>query len=282
MDPQNMNLETILAAVDFSAHSNNAAIYAANIADLFSSKLTLFNAYTIPVTGAEMGYIPPVIDMQKDAEDSMKKEIAELKMLFPDLKIDYSIKMGSAADLTKVTAEEINAGLIIIGIEGHGGKIKEHLIGTTSTYVLRQSRIPVLVIPGNYKFKKIENMGFACDFEDEELEKNSVLDKVKELRNLFGARLEILNVTGPYEEVTSEKENKMNFVEEKFKNTDHKTAIIKEKSVEKGLLELIKQYNMDLLIVNPKKHGFFHRLFSESETKKLTFHSPIPVLGIHG
>ncbi len=228
-----------------------------------------------------MGYIPPVVDLQQDAEESAKKEIAELKLLFPDLQIDHLIRMGGAASLIKDVAVDINTDLIILGIESHRGKVKELIIGTTSTYLFKQSPVPVLVIPEDHKFKKIENIGFACDFDDDDLERSPALDKVKEFCILFGAKLEILNVAEPFEEVSAEKENKMNFVEQKFSSIDHKTAVIRDTNVKKGVLELIKQYNMDLLIITPKKHNFFQRMFSESDTKKLTFHSPIPVLGIH-
>ncbi len=273
-------MKTIFVPVDFSTSSNNAAIYAANLADMFSAKLILFHAYAIPVTGAEMGYIPPLIDLQKETEDLIKKEIADIKKQFPTLLIDYSIKLGGASNLINETAVETGADIIIMGVVGHGGKIKEHLIGTTSYYLLKESAIPVLIIPADYKFKKIETIGFACDFEDDEFEKNTILDKVKKFCSLFGAKLEILNVAEPHADISSKKEYNMNFTEDKLQAIDHKTVIISEKNVAEGLLKLMKQFKMDIIIVRPKKHNVFRRIFIESDTKKMIFHSSIPVLGI--
>ena len=71
------------------------------------------------------------------------------------------------------------------------------------------------------------------------------------------------------------------YLEKKLENTNHKTFFVYEKDVNKGILEFIDVNNCDLIVTSPKKHNFFYNLFVESHTKKLVFHSPVPVLTIH-
>jgi hypothetical protein len=42
-----------------------------------------------------------------------------------------------------------------------------------------------------------------------------------------------------------------------------------------------KDKNIDLIIVIPKNHSFMNSLFSSSHTKKLAFHSSVPILAAH-
>jgi hypothetical protein len=42
-----------------------------------------------------------------------------------------------------------------------------------------------------------------------------------------------------------------------------------------------KDRNIDLLIVIPRNHTFLERTFGKSHTKKLAFHSSVPIIAAH-
>ena len=48
-----------------------------------------------------------------------------------------------------------------------------------------------------------------------------------------------------------------------------------------GILDFVKFHQIDMIIVEPKKHSIFHALFYPSITNELAFKSPVPVLTIH-
>ena len=273
-------MENIFIAVDFTEASKNAVNYAANLAGFFGAKLMLFHAYHSPITNFETGYIPPVSDMEEESDIVMKKMLAELSEKYKGVEISYDIEMGLAGDIVEETAIKNNADLIIMGIAGQNSVIKEHLVGSVATQIAQDSKIPVLIIPEHCKYTKIKKMAFACDF-DKKLETNNTLLKVKYFTSLFGAELDILNVMDPSEEISVEKAETDMYLEKKLENTNHKTFFVYEKDVNKGILEFIDVNNCDLIVTSPKKHNFFYNLFVESHTKKLVFHSPVPVLTIH-
>ena len=41
-------------------------------------------------------------------------------------------------------------------------------------------------------------------------------------------------------------------------------------------------HNIDAIITVPRKHSFLESLFKSSHTKKLAYHSHVPILAIHG
>jgi nucleotide-binding universal stress UspA family protein len=273
-------METLLVPVDFSEAANNAALYAANLCRLFSSKLILFHAYHYPPASFEPGYIPPILDLKDESQDELKKMQSELKSHFPEVEVEILIEMGLAADMIEAMARQKNADLIVMGITGQDSFAREHIIGSVSTQVAQVSKIPVLIVPPQAKYSKVSKIAYACDF-DKHLATNTTLIKVKYYCSLFNAELQILNVVKPEEEISVEKAQTDEYIEEKFKTTNHNTFFIYDKKVDKGLLEFIENHKVDMIITSPKKHNFFRDIFVESNTKKLAFHSPIPVLTIH-
>ncbi len=273
-------MENILAAIDFSNSSKNALQYAANLATYFNAKLTLFHAYHIPVLNTEAGYIPPLTDTKQVAEKEIRKWIKDLKGEHEELDIDYVLEMGFAADIIEEVAIDKNADIIVMGIANQNSFLKEHLVGSVSTTVAQSSSVPVLIVPEIAKYTRIKKISYACDF-DKNLESTGVLSKVKYFCSLFDAKLQILNVMKPEEEISVEKAETDSYVEEKLYSTMHDTFFIYDEQVDKGVMDFVEHHDTDILITSPKNHNFLHDLFVESKTKKLVFHSRIPVLTIH-
>lgn len=273
-------MKKILIPIDFSEPSDNAVNYAASMAKQIPAQLTLLHCFHVPVASYETGYIPPTFDMDEAAKREMTKYMKKVKSKFPSVTVNTLVKMGFAGDLIEETAKDSGADLIVMGITGHAGILKEHLVGSICTQIARDSSVPVLIVPEGSKYKELKRIGFACDY-SMELEKNTTLNKVKDFCRMFGAELEILNVERPNEEISVEKSHVENYVEEKLSAVAHKTYVITEEEVDKGLLELVTRNNIDLMITCPRKHNLFHSIFIESKTEKLAFHSPVPVLGIH-
>jgi nucleotide-binding universal stress UspA family protein len=57
------------------------------------------------------------------------------------------LRMGGVPDEIADLAEELGAGLIVMGSRGHGG-IRRALMGSVSDYVMRQAHCPVMIVRG--------------------------------------------------------------------------------------------------------------------------------------
>ena len=72
-------MKTIIAPTDFSPNSENAVLYAADMALQFDAKLCLLHVYSIPIPVSEVPV--PAIDarqMEKDALEQLEKIKAKL------------------------------------------------------------------------------------------------------------------------------------------------------------------------------------------------------------
>jgi nucleotide-binding universal stress UspA family protein len=62
---------------------------------------------------------------------------------------DPVLVMGHTADELLRLAGELEAGLVVVGSHGHGG-LHHLLVGSVTETLLRQSTIPVLVVPSGF------------------------------------------------------------------------------------------------------------------------------------
>lgn len=273
-------MEVILAPIDFSKGSENSARYAAHLARFFSARLILYHVYHLPVSTFELGYIPPSEGIKSEIEAELGKSVKTLMNEFKDVEIDHELEMGFAGEFIEAAAKRHKADLIVMGISGQNSIVKEYIIGSTSSKVAQNSKIPVLIVPETVTYNKVKKIAYACDLE-KDLEESTTVIKVKYFCALFDAELEVLNVRKPGEEMSVQKANTDQFVEERLRTTRHHSFFIYDDKVDKGLVEFLTHDKVDMIISSPKKHGFFHNMFVETNTNKLIFHSPVPVLTIH-
>ncbi len=274
-------METILIATDFSPAAKNATEYGIHLAKFFNTRIILVNAYPIPPTDYETGFSAEMIGSLQtaamDGLENLKKEITETQQR--DFNIECVSDMGSAFDIINNAAKKYNADLIVMGIVGEAGIVKEHIIGSSAVKIGRKSEIPVFIIPEKAKYLPIHKLGFACDLD--KTEESYLVYLAKYFSNMFDAELEIINIEKPTEELSPAKSKSSIFVEKKLEHTKHKTVYSTDENVAHGLKEYFDTHPCDLVIVNPKKHNVFHNLFHESVTKELAFHLNIPILAIH-
>jgi hypothetical protein len=68
---------------------------------------------------------------------------------------------------------------------------------------------------------------------------------------------------------------------ELLKNTIHKTSFIRAPEVAAGLQEYIDSHNPDLVMLHPRHHGLFSRLFETGITARLVYTLKTPILSFH-
>lgn len=271
-------MKTILAATDFSKVSLNAVEYAAQLALFSKSKLILFNAYSSPPIAVE---IPVVYPSPKELETDCMKQLLKIQKKLElkyghKLKIECKCKIGFAVDAINDFAKRNHVDLIVMGMQG-GGYIVEHLIGSITTALMRKSHCPVLSIYQNLKFKPIKKIALACDYMD--LDADSALAPLNELVNIFKARVYVLHVIPEYEMTSTILERIK--VRKTLGNMKASFYGIAAGNVVKNINTFVSERKMDMVVMVPRKHSFIDTILYEPDTKKMAFHSKVPLLTLH-
>ena len=275
-------MKTILLPTDFSDTARNAARYALALADqIKATRIVLYNAFQAPVSVDPMVPTVQLLDMdlmKKSSEEGLQQFKEELKTEpFGDIEIDtfseYNVLTGGINDLAKAVA----ADFIVMGITG-GGAVTETLIGSNAVSVSLHSTIPVIIVPPEASFKKINQVVLACDFK--QVLETTPISPLKKLLESTGAALHVLHVNS-----SAEKSLNVSFetmvLDGLLKGNNPQYHFVENESFTVGINLFADNNNIDLIITMPKKHGFFDSLFKKSHTKRLAFHSHLPLMVMH-
>lgn len=279
-----ITMKTILVPTDFSEIARNAAKYAiALAADINANKIVFYNAYQAPpvLTETAVPAMPLMdIDTMKDISEqgmaefkkTMQQECPEGIQL--EHKNGFSILSNDINDICKDAA----ADLIVMGITGTS-KIEEVLIGSTAISVMKQTKVPVIIVPAGAKYTSIKNVMLAYDY------KNVVatipVQPIQSILDATKAALHIVNVYENDKQITAGKTAQQALLQSLLQNYDPQFQFVNNDNFIAGINHFVETNSIDLIIIIPRKHTFFEGLFKERHSKKLAFHSHVSLMYIH-
>ncbi len=276
-------MKKVLIPYDFTETSQSALNYGIEIAKYLSANLVLLHISQVPVISSEFGLAGySMTELFNDHKSAIQKLAQDIRLKEPlIMDIECHCEIGNAADVIIEFSKVHEIDLLISGIGGHGSAFMKNIIGSTSVAVARHIDHPLIIVPPGASYKKIQNIAYACDY-DKQLLNNSSLIRVKYINTLFDATLHILHVIPENHELNARECLIDHYVEQNLEHVSHKTYTITENTVADGLLNFINHHEIDMVIVEPKKHAVLHNLFTFSTTNAMAFYSPVPVLTIHG
>ncbi len=272
-------MEKILAAVDFSDASVNAARYAVQLAnDLPGASLTLYYTYNKVTAGSDGSPL--------DVDDDDRKAIAESAILnlkntlAADSKknIEHVVEPGNVIANLEKYVKYHGVDLIVMGITG-SSRLEQMIVGSTTLDVISRDICPILVIPGNAAYRKIAKAALASDLKN--VESNTPVVQMEKVLNTINPRLYIVNVTREHHAVPDEYKAEKEKLQELLWKYNPQSSFVLEEDFEKAVADFVQEYDIDLIITVPKKHGFLKRLFNASHTQKLAYNSQVPILAVH-
>src|SRR5688572_28590605 len=145
--------EPILCGVDGSADSRAALGVAARLASQLHARLVLAHVADparVPYAAAAPfgGMSAPMaiteeIGTQKEAAERLVEDVADEAGLADT---ERRVVVGSAAEGLADLADEVNAGMIVVGSRGRGA-FKAAFLGSVSSNLVGIARCPVLIVP---------------------------------------------------------------------------------------------------------------------------------------
>jgi nucleotide-binding universal stress UspA family protein len=268
-------MKTILVPLDYSDDSINALHYAVKIAEEIKAKVVLLHVFEVPVTVTDMPVVLMTLDELEKINNIKMIEIANKIKQNNVIEFEVQSIPGYAVAEIARKIRTIGADLTIMGIRSVS-HLTEIFIGSYSTDVTIKANHPVLIVPEKAPFKPINKILFLTD--NTEITTNSSINFLKELVKHFNAETAFLHI------LTKKEHSDLNglYVSMDYSNlmSDIKFSshVIEADDIHEGVNKFITEFPADLLVTIPHKHSFFERIRHESNTKKLAFHTPIPML----
>ena len=271
-------MKIILVPTDFSSSARNAILYAAPLAKAMKAKLILFHSFQLQIPSPDFPVVTiTAAELKKDAEKILLKEATSIRKR-------YGIKVESHALSGFYPSEEIvlltkklKVDLVVMGMKGKG-KVVQALIGSTAIAVVRNIKTPVIIIPEKVKFIKPAKMLLAFDFSTPV--GKDVFLPLRKIAKVFQSEIYVVNVLENGEDRAAEKSYAYIRLEKSLRGVKHVYYFPKNKNFEDGIDEFLAKHKAGLMAIVPHKHDLIERLFGKSNTKRIAFHTHIPLLAL--
>lgn len=267
-------MKTILIATDFSDASLNAFLYSVSLAGQLKANVHLYHVYKMIQEIPESYLVHTQPDLWPVIKEKLETVIRSLKP-HPAVEISYSGDHGPVAECILKEAGRVNADMIVCGMKHRAGDLRQ-IFGSIATVVARKTKLPVLIVPHKAVFTPLKHAALACDI-DPETHPATVKILSALIRN-SSADLSVVLVST--DAATAKYE--MHFHTFPFmtalKELHPVFEISEGKDITRSLLHFAREKAIGLLAVIAHHHSVFDRLIVESVTRKLTFHTHIPLL----
>jgi nucleotide-binding universal stress UspA family protein len=271
----------IILATDFSEAADNALLYACQLAQDHHADLQLVHSFMIPVNVSENPMpIMPMDEGMEIAKARMNTLLQEHQAKFPQIAMTSKVSYGEIVDVLQEMIAEAEPLMVVLGnYTAHDDFI---WLGSSLVSAMRHVNVPVLGIPVDYAYKKIEKICYSCDFKNND--DTALAQKLIQLVNATKAQLHVLYIDNKNNE--SSETLKVNMQGTPFHTTlldiNPTYHFVEKESIEAGIENFIVEQQIDWLVVVPHKHSFFDSLFKKSHTKSIARKSSVPIMALHG
>jgi nucleotide-binding universal stress UspA family protein len=274
-------MKKFLVPTDFSDTSKNAARYAVQMAAAIpESRIILYNVYDKIAAGSDGS---PLTETSEDRKLVLNSALKNLELEITDstnVEIEFVAEENSSLiDAMTRYVRHNGIDLVIMGITG-ATRLEQIFMGSNTLNFINEDVCPVIIVPPAAGFKKVENVMFLSDFKD--VAKSTPLNSIRKVLDLFKPMLHIVNVdTEHYIELTEEYKSERAKLETMFQAYSPQFYFMRLFDFLDAISSFTIDRNIDLIVTVPKSHSFLTGLFKTSHTKKLAYHSHVPLVAVH-
>lgn len=286
-----MAIKKILVPVDYSDNSRFACRYAIKLASKFNSELKLFHVYFTPALDLiELSGTVQIqsqlkdevsINLEENEKETAEKFLQELRDISEEkINISYQLSTGVPDDEIIRYSVEFNPDIVIMGTRGKDKS--KTILGSVTASIIRKLKLPVLAIPGEYSFigeKNIRNIMYVTEFDESDFASIKKLMDLTDQLNLNIYCVHLGEVANEWDKI------KMDGLKEYFRKAYSKSEVECELVYSKDPIgrvnALVENKKINILSVTSRKRGIIDKLFKINLTKKLFYHTNIPLLVFH-
>ncbi len=260
-------MRRVIIPVDFSETSLNAARYAAKmLAGKDDVAAILYHNYESPDD----------LDISHNYQDSLKKELLRAGVKNVECESEMG---GDLIDNITRMAHTIRATMIVMGITGKS-TVRQAMFGSNTLKLIDRNLLPVMIIPPDAVYTGFNNVAFASDFKN--VEDSIPVPLITSVLDMFKPKLHIVNVNREiYVSIPEETEKEKQKLLQMFGDYNTECYFITMNDFYQAIDNFVRDYKIDVLITIPKHQSNSTSLFKSSHTKRLAYHSHIPILAAH-
>lgn len=267
----------ILVPTDFSQLSKYALKYAIKIANRLEGSITILHVVTMKEAmrismrdKIRLVENSPVDSPEQELETLVRTVSEQYKTSHP---ITYHVARGRYFPSTLIReARRLRSGLVVMGTRGASGLTKA-VLGSNTNSVIEVSHIPVLAVPEKAEFKGFHNVVYATDLRDLQGELGVLVRYIER----FGSTIHLVHIVSPGKQVDVI-EGKIDAVLQDFPYKNIISLVLVDNDIDSAIDQYVEVSKADVLAMFTHELSFFEKVFDRGMTRKMAFHSRIPLL----
>ncbi len=276
-------MKSILVPTDFSEQAENALDFAAQIAEKNGAKVILLHVLEHPSDNAfnTMGIATKdndpmdniyMIKMMEAAKTKMEEIVAD--DAYEKINLEYNIIIGRPFEQITKTLADNDCDLVVMGTTGSSG-FEEMLVGSNTERVVRRAHCPVISVKDKANVSAIKNIAFASDFVQPY---EGLVARLKELQQLFDARLSLVRINTPNSFTTTRHDmSLMKKFAEGHKLENYTMDIYNDTLEDVGIIYYAQDAGAAMIALGTHKKRGIVNLLSGSIAEDVVNHSSRPV-----
>ncbi|MFO7369064.1 MAG: universal stress protein [Bacteroidales bacterium] len=294
--PTSQQIKKILVPVDYSECSNDASKYAIKIACKLGAEIKFFHTYYSPafdlieLAGAVQTQSQlrdeVTVNLEESEKATMESFMTGLKEYIvncnlPALNLSYDILPGVPEDEIIQFSEGYGPDLVIMGTKGKGKGVGS-IMGSVTAAVINRIKFPLLAIPEKYTFigeENIKNLLYVTDFDESDF---ATLKSLMSFTDQLGLEIQCVHIgDDPKAWDKVKMEGLMAYFNKAYGKTQVTYSFISQKNLLDDLDQLIRDKSINILSLTRQRQSIVDKLFKPNITKKLFYHTGIPLLVFH-
>jgi nucleotide-binding universal stress UspA family protein len=256
----------VIIPIDFSETSFNAAHYGAKMyANRTDVNIILYHFYASSED----------VNVAKTYLSGLQNELKNIA-----INIETIAESGNGfIECLTAFAHVRAAYIIVMGLTGKSS-LAQRFSGSNTLKMAEQNVCPVLIIPEDAVYNGITNILIASEMKH--VEETPVLLAVKRILTDFKPSLHILNVDDShYISLTKSYKKERDEMEMLLADFNPEFYFMRLFDFHESMNLFVNDKDIDMIIMSPKFHSFFQKLFKTQHVKKMIYQSKVPVLAVH-
>ena len=269
-----------LVPIDFSAVSVNAALYAVQMAEQMPKKeVVLFNVTEeihAGVDGTPMDFNgEALVASNLAALENLQVSLFEMGMS----PMEIVAEIGELPEKLKPAIEKYKIDMVVMGITGTSS-YDDNFMGKNALDISRENTCPVMIVPPDAMFKGSGKIAIAVEYKD--IEQTVSTKILKKWLDVLQPEVHFIYVS-PTADVALTESQLAEKAKLEYMFKDYKCVFsnLVNTRFTDGVNNYVDHNQIDQIVVFPKKHSLFESLFSSDHTRKLAYHSHVPVISVH-
>ncbi len=263
-------MKNLLVPIGSNENARNTLQYAIEFAREFNARIYLIHVYSSSKVSGSFKNVDNIIE--QDSREVLREHLESVDSDGVEI-ITSTLKGHSESDTLKQLIKLLQIDMIIASTKNEGSD-ESIFIGKITGNIIKDTEVPVLVIPEEAEFKPIKKI--LMTIKSGSIKSLSTLDVLMSIRKHFDSTINLLQVKTPK---LDSKDLELNKTLETLVANRIQT---RNATVFQGVLEHLHEENPDMLCVIRRKRGFFKKLWQDDRVKKIDFDSNIPLLVLKG